>query len=469
MGVLSNKKRNELNYFLATAIGLICSTRLITYIAFPNPISAPDSSTYYSGTFLDFSLVSFSGTASRGWVVPFVYAFMPNLTSLELTQLIFSGIAWCYLLLTISSLKVIPNKSNNYLLLTIALLGSSSHVVQHDTSVLSTSITNSIFILLIVFLIRTKFIVGSKKLNMCLGVLCSTMLMIQKTSFIPIAVTLSLILIWSLHDKIIPYSKLFVSGILFLLTSYAILVGSNVNSNWQISYSGQTLLWHLGGQSPTASEFASHLRKQNAPSCITIEAPYQDINSSIGKILNSCPNALSYLESGIQRDFVSFIFEDPSSGIRLAIYGVGASLTSSASNYGNAVSIVPKFVDGFFFGTTTPELLSPSVSDQVAGLNVFKSGSAFWLYTPFLGWIFLTLVSSILRGRDRRQDLFLYSILAICLVQSVFVVVLLPSEWVRQTSPFIIGALIISIILTFKNIQAISSIESKRDKESVNA
>ena len=469
MGVLNNKKLKGLNFFLAIALGLILSSRLFTFIAFPNPISAPDSITYYSGVFLDFSLVSFSGSASRGWVVPFVYAFMPNLTSLELVQLIFSGIAWCFLLLTISSLKLMSNKSNNYLLLTIALLGSSSHVIQHDTSVLSTSITISILILLIAFILRTRLIVVSKKLDIYLGILCSTLLMIQKTSFIPLAVTLSIILIWSLQKQITLYSKIFASGILILLTSYAILVGSNVNSNWQISYSGQTLLWHLGGQSPTASEFSSHLRKQNAPSCITFEAPYQDINSSIGKILNSCPEARSYLESGIQADFVSFILSDPSSGIKLVIHGMGASLTSSATNYGNAVSIVPKFVDSLFFGTTTPELLSPNVSDQVAGLNVFRSGSAFWLFTPFLGWIFLTLMSAALRGRARRQDLFLYLILIICLVQSVFVVVLLPSEWVRQTSPFIIGALTISIILTFHNIQAIFSVESKHGKESANA
>jgi hypothetical protein len=346
MGVLNYKRLGELNFFLAIGLGLVLTSRLVTFVAFPNPISAPDSTTYYSGSFLDFSLVSFSGNTSRGWVVPFVYAFMPNLTSLELVQLIFSGIAWCFLLLTISSLKLMPNKSNNYLLLAIALLGSSSHLIQHDTSVLSTSITNSIFILLIAFLLRARFIVVSKELNIYLGIVCSALLMIQKTSFIPLAVTLSFILIWCLQKQIALYSKILASGILILLTFYAILVGSNVNSNWQISYSGQTLLWHLGGQSPTASEFSSHLRKQNAPSCITTEAPYQNINTSIGKILNSCPEADSYLKSGIQSDFVSFILKDPSSGIKLAIQGIGASLTSSATNYGNAASIVPKFIDG---------------------------------------------------------------------------------------------------------------------------
>ena len=469
MGILKKIKNQEVNLFLATSLCLLLSTRLITFVAFPNPISSPDSPTYFSARFMDFSLVSFSGSASRGWLVPFFYALMPNSRFLEIFQLIFSGIAWCFLLLAISAIKLVPKKANNYLILMLALLGSSSQVIQHDTSVLSTSITNSFFILLICFLIRTKFLVGSKLLNLYSGIFCSVLLMIQKTSFIPIALSLSLLLIWSFQKQISVYSKLVALGLLFFLTSYAVLIGSNVNSNWQISYSGQTLLWHLGGQSPTAAEFSSHLRKQNTPRCLTIEAPYEDLNSSIGKILNSCPEARSYLKSGIQRDFMGFILEDPGSGVKLAIHGIGASLTSSATNYGNAVSIVPKFVGGLFFGATTPELVSQNVPDQVAGLNLFRSGSAFWLFTPFLGWIFLTLISSVLRGRARRQDLFLYSILIICLVQSVFVVVLLPSEWVRQTSPFIIGALIISIILTFKNIQAIFSVESKHGREFVSA
>jgi hypothetical protein len=469
MGILKKIKNEEMNFFLATSLCVLVSTRLITFVAFPNPISSPDSPTYFSGRFLDFSLVSFSGNASRGWPVPFFYAIMPNSRSLEIFQLIFSGIAWCFLLLAISAIKLMPKRPLNYLILMLALLGSSSQVIQHDTSVLSTSITNTFFILLICFLIRTKFFVGSKLLNLFSGMFCSAMLMIQKTSFIPIAFSLSLLLIWSFQKQISKYSKLFALGLLFFLTSYAILIGNNVNSNWQISYSGQTLLWHLGGQSPTAAEFSSHLRNQNAPRCLTTEAPYEDLNSSIGKILNSCPEARSYLKSRIQRDFIGFILEDPGSGVKLAIHGMGASLTSSANNYGNAVSIVPKFFEGLFFGTTTPELVSQKLPDQVAGMNLFRSGSAFWLFTPFLGWIFLALISSVFRGRERRQDLALYSILTICLMQSVLVVVLLPSEWVRQTSPFVIGALIISIILTFKNIHATSSIESKRGIKSVNA
>ena len=143
---------------------------------------------------------------------------------------------------------------------------------------------------------------------------------------------------------------------------------------------------------------------------------------------------------------------------------MGAALTSSATNYGSAVSIVPKFVDDIFFGSTTPDLRSQNVSDQVSGLNVFKSGAAFWLSVPFVGWFLLMMVSAFLRGRERKDDSVLYWILAICLIQSVLVVILLPSEWVRQTTPFLISALVSTVVLTFKNITAVFSKVTKSDK-----
>ncbi len=464
VGILSKRRWMKGNPFLTASIFLIFSTRLVTFVAFPTPITAPDTPTYFSGAFLDFSLVSFWGHASRGWIVPLVYALMPNAISLELFQLLFSGIAWAFLLFSIHAAKIMPTRYNGLAILFIAVLGSSSHVFQHDTSVLATSLTNSIFILLISFLLRAKYINDSRMLNITASILLSALLMIQKTSFIPIAIGLSLALILSMYKKISAKSQLIAIGTLVLLTLYSVFVGNNVDKIWQISYSGQTLLWQLGGQSPTATDFSSFLERKNVPKCITNEAPFQNINTSIGKILNSCPEAGPYLESGIQRDFANFIITNPSSVVKLAVFGMGASVTSSATNYGNAVSILPKFVSEIFFGTTTPQLLTDKVDDQISGFNLFKSGMAFWLSAPFFGWVLLTLTCSILRGRERNEDIFLYLILALCLLQSVFVVVLLPSEWVRQTSPFIIGSLISAVLLSFKNIQAIFADIAKNGK-----
>lgn len=464
MGILKGIYLSRNNPILSLSILLLLSTRLITLVAFPTPIASPDTPTYYSGKFLDFSLVSFTGNASRGWLVPFIYALMPNAVCLEIFQLLFSGLAWAFLLYSVQSAKLMPKRSTNFTILFIGVLGSTPQVFQHDTSVLSTSITNSIFIWIISFSIKAKYLNNASPVNLAAVILLSGLLMIQKTSFIPIAVGLCVALILYSRTKLPSRKRVVVLAALLVLTFYSSFVGSNVDKNWQISYSGQTLLWQLGGQSPSAREFSSFLQKQGAPDCVTNEAPFQNINTSIGKILNSCPEAKTYLERGIQRDFAKFVILYPSATARLSVFGLGASLTSSATNYGNTVSVLPKFVGEIFFGTTTPQLLSEKVEDQVSGFNVFKSGAAFWLSTPFIGWILLALTSPLLRGRKSQEDGFLYSILAFCLIQSVFVVILLPSEWVRQTSPFIIGALICSVILSIKNIQTIISGTAKNDK-----
>ncbi len=464
MGILRKKLWLKVSQVLTVSIFLIISTRLLTFLAFPTPMASPDTPTYFSGNFLDFNLVSFWGNASRGWLVPIVYALMPSEICLELFQLLFSGFAWSYLLISIHATKLVSPRSNNLAIALIAILGSTSHIVQHDTSLLSTSLTNSIFILFISILLRARYIQNSELRSLIVGLFLAALLMIQKTSFIPISVGLSLVLILSVYNKRHIRRRFFAVGVLTLLTVYSISVGGNVDKNWQISYSGQTLLWQLGGQSPAAGEFSAFLKKQGAPECITNDAPFQNINISIGKILNACPEASSYLKKGIQGDFAQFVISNPLPVAKLAVLGMGASVTSSATNYGNAVSLLPKFLTEIFFGSTTPTLLTNQVDDQISGFNVFKSGAAFWIYAPFFGWLLLAMLSSLLRGRDRSEDIYLHTILFACILQSIFVVVLLPSEWVRQTSPFMIGALIIAVVLTIKNFTSIFEDVSRNGK-----
>ena len=464
MGLLSVKRSLKGSQILSVSIFLIIFTRLLTFLAFPTPKVSPDTPTYFSGKFLDFNLVSFWGNAARGWLVPFVYALMPNEICLGFFQLLFSGLAWSFLLTSIHAAKLMSPRSNNLAIIFMAILGSSSHIVQHDTSLLSTSLTNSIFILLISILLRARYVRNRELRNLIVGLFLAALLMIQKTSFIPISVGLSLALILSVYSKRNTRRRFFAVGVLTLITVYSISVGGNVDKNWQISYSGQTLLWQLGGQSPAAGEFSAFLKKEGAPACITNDAPFQNINISIGNILNSCPEASNYLKKGIQEDFAQFVISNPVPVAKLAVLGMGASVTSSATNYGNAVSVLPKFLTEIFFGSTTPSLLTNQVADQISGFNVFKSGAAFWIYAPFFGWVLLAMTSTFLRGQDRNKDILLYLILFLCLLQSVFVVVLLPSEWVRQTSPFMIGALITAVVLSMKNVMSIFEDVSKNGK-----
>jgi hypothetical protein len=287
--------------------------------------------------------------------------------------------------------------------------------------------------------------------------------MVQKPTFIPISLVFVLLAFYSKRNQF-DFMRKFVAGALISLSVvYSLIVGNNVNSNWQVSYSGQALLWQLGGQSPVATEFASYLNNHGAPQCLTAEAPYQDLNVSIGRILNDCPGGARFLNEDIQRQFITFLISNPKAAVDLVVIGAGASSTNSASNYGGAVSILPKFLSDGFFGTTAPNITDSNVQDQVEGLNLINSGKPFWIFAPVFGWLLLANIGLFFRKNIKREEYILYIALLFSLLQSALVVVLLPSEWVRQTVPFVITILVLSMLLTAKFVAAIFDSTTKRD------
>ncbi len=448
---------------ILTSISIVFFSRFLTFIARPQASTSPDSSTYFTGRFLDFELVSFTGHSSRGWLVPLIFAFAPNGSALIVIQLIISGFAWALLILTVNNLFE-DSKFLRILLVGITVISSSPQVIQHDTVILATSITNSLFLILVsvLFKINLGKVLSSKILLSAL--FASFLLMIQKTTYISICLALlavTLILNWkSLQFK----NKV---GSIFLITVISvssILTGANINANWQVSYSGQTLLWQLGAQSPTADSFANFLKEKNAPECITAEAPFQNLDTSMGKILNDCPAGGEYLKKNLQREFAVFLLTNPTAAIKLVSIGFGATATSASSNYGSAVSIFPDFASKIFFGSTSPNIAESSISDQVEGMKLLNSGKSFWLFTPIFGWIFLAFLGMVLLRNSVKEDGFLYLASALCLLQSALTFVLLPSEWVRQSSPFTISALVISLLLVTKHVSSISDLSTKNDR-----
>lgn len=464
MGLLKRINVARQDRVLALSILILWVSRITTFIAFPQPVSAPDSGTYYLGEFLNFDLVSLTGHAARGWFIPAIYSFMPNALSLEFVQLFVSATVWTFLLVTIKQSKILNAKFTKYLVIVLAILGSSAQVIQHDTTILATSITNSIFILLLALLIRVKFIPGNPIFSLSSILAFGFILSVQKTTFLPIAVAMFLLSLFTAHKLASMKVKALFIALSLMAMLLTISIGSNVNKSWQVSYSGQTLLWQLGGQSPSATEFGSYLIERGAPSCITKDAPFGNLDISIGKILNECPAGSAYIESSIQKDFILFALTHPAATAKLAIFGMGAALTDSASNYGNAVSILPRSFSAIFFGESYPSIVNNKVDSQVEGMNFLNSGKAIWLFTPLFFWLLLALCGTFISRSQRKDNYYLLFIMAICLAQAFFAVILLPSEWVRQTSPFILGALITSVILTLKLAEAISEEKSNSDK-----
>ena len=450
------------NPILAICLSLVGASRITTYVAYPQGFRSPDTSTYFNGEFLNFNLVSLVGHSSRGWVVPLLFAFMPDRSAVIFLQLAISALAWAYLLISLA--KVLLNKKiRNFMLLATTVLASAPQIIQHDTVILATSLTNSFFIVLLALFFRILYFVQVSSRVFAYLILIATMLMVQKPTLIPISLAFVLLAFYSKRDQVDLMRKIFAVAAISMSVVYSLIVGSNVNSNWQVSYSGQTLLWQLGGQSPVATEFAAYLNKQSAPQCLTSEAPYQDLNSSIGKILNDCPAGAKFLKEDIQREFISFLVANPKAAVDLVVIGAGASSTNSASNYGGAVSILPKFLSDGFFGTTAPNITDSNVQDQVEGLNLINSGKPFWIFAPIFGWLLLASIGIFFRKNLNRKEYILYIALLFSLLQSALVVVLLPSEWTRQTVPFVISILVLSMLLSAKFVAAIFDSTNKLD------
>jgi hypothetical protein len=449
---------------LLITLAVIWFSRLLTLLAFPYPVSAPDSGTYYSGKFLDFSLVSLQGHASRGWVVPLIYSIMPNAFSLELAQLCISGFAWSFLAIEGIRTRYLTTRFNNYFLVAVAILSSTSQVIQHDTTVLATSITNSLFIVLITLLLGIKFNPSMPKTKLFSILAISILLSIQKATFLPFALVAILLGIFSIRSKLTSAVKVSYFAFAIFAGVFVSMVSFNVNNTWQVSYSGQTLLWQLGGQSPIASEFGEYLVRAKAPDCITRNVPFENLDISIGEILNDCPAGSRFIETSIQKEFFSFALTHPGATSKLAIFGMGAALTDSASNYGNAVNILPKWLSGIFFGESFPSVANSNVDSQVAGMNFLNSGTPFWIYAPLITWVLLGICGVLVSTSSRKDSLYLLVIMVACLIQALTAVVLLPSEWVRQTAPFVLGTLVISVFLTMKLVETISSTSTNSDK-----
>lgn len=427
---------------------LVFVSRLLTFIVFPKPVYFPDSPGYSNGKFLNFDLVSLSGQSLRAWPTPLLYSILPNINFISASQLLISGLAWFWLIL--NSVALLNTKRYQIILLfTMLLFSSSTFLIQWDTVALGTSLLISTTVLVVAQLLRVlrnSFNSIDIGILICLVILLS----IEKFSNIPLSIGISITLIIAAAKQMSKKSIAAISAFAFIGLSYSIMVGSNVDRSWSGSYSGTTLLWQLGDQSPVAQSFKDFLAtKPEVPPCIYVAAPYQDLNSSIGEVLNSCDEGLEYIRLDLQKNFIMFAISHPFQIVKLSSLGFGAYFTNSANNYGNAVQITPDTFNSFIFGGTRPSLNSGAIQDQSEGYSAFNSGEPFWLYVPGLGLLFagwVTSVANIRRSQNKSIDISILAITALLLFQATITTTFLPSEWVRQLAPYLIPLAAINVL-----------------------
>jgi hypothetical protein len=440
-----------------TPILLLVLSKILTWLAFPSATLHPDSSSYSTGSSWNFSLVSFTGNSGRPWPVTFFFALFPNDSMRILAQLTLSAAVWIFLIITISKLGL-ARKTQFLLSCFISAIGASPLVTQWDTTILGTSLMISNSVLIVALVIRTLYTKEFLRFNFIGLILVIQFFYLQKFSNLPFVLILMTIVFYRTWSTI--YKKLRIGAVAatIIVFAWGTVMGININNSWEKSYSGSTLLWQLGSQSPTSLEFKTFLsKKADVPRCIYIEAPYRSINESIAKISNSCPESSEYLRGRFQKDFIEFAIKSPQSVIKLVSIGVGASFSSSSSHYGSSVSLFPSVATALITGDLSPDLRFSSIESQEDAYLELSEGEPKWLHLPILGFVCLALLLLILRLRNQaKKNEVLVGILFILanLIQLGVNFVLLPSEWVRQGAPFTISLLAFSVISTVISVSA---------------
>ena len=419
---------------------VILTSRLVSFLAFPTASLLPDSGSYAPAKFLDFSLVSFTGHAMRGWPTPLIFALLPNGSSRIFCLLLISGFSWVYLSRVL--LAKVPGEWAKWAIaLCIASIASSPNIIQWDNTILGQSLMTSNMVLAVALLIN--FIDSPSNWRITIALIAtSALLVIQKSSNFPIFIFISFIAFvmgWKLRSSV---TKFLLIGLILICGSYSYALGVSIDNNWPGgSYSGKAILWHLGGQSPAANDFKSFLAKStNAPTCIYQNAPYSNIDVEMSKVFASCPNAESYISSSLKNDFVKFVSTNPIALFKLEAIGFGASFSNSASNYGRAVGILPNVIYSFTQGSVSPDFRFSKSQDQVQAFNSLSSGEPIWIFAPGICWVLLSFIISFFNLARRKFTWVEASLIIPSLfltIQAGITFLIIPSEWVRMTSSYL--------------------------------
>ena len=430
-------------FIFKVLVTTIIASRLLTFFAFPNGFTSPDSDTYLAKEWLDFSNVSFIGHAIRPWPVPLIYALLGNIHLIIFFQLVLSGFVWIHLLRVINK-SLVTSTKKSLLLMAIGILSISPQVIQWDTALLATSLLFSTLILLISLSLEIIFHKFRESQNI-LFIAIVIFLLCQKISNLVIVLMFWILLFVCLRSKL---KKIFIIT-LTLGIIYGCLLGFNVDKYWKASYSGTSMLWQLGKQNPSASSFKDFLIQHSAPSCVTQNAPFGDISYESSRILNSCPESIPYLRNQFSSDFIKFSITDPKEVAYSMIQGSGALLSNQSSNYGGSITLLPSPINSLIFGISSPDFKNMGIDSQIEGTDAIGPNKPFWVFTPQILFLFL---GPILLFRQKFKGVKTLLLLWIGLVIEICInLYLIPGEWVRQSTPFLVSAIALSLAMIIRS------------------
>jgi hypothetical protein len=351
---------------------------------------------------------------------------------------------------------LLGRKARWFFAIFVILLATSPQVLQWDSTILGTSLMISSFVFLAGAIVRIVTSPQSDSRFLFFAIAVLLLLLFQKISNIIFVLPVIGILFFLKFKCLRNVPKISLMLALILITPLALMSSNNQERHWVGSYSGTTLLWQLGNQSPAASKFAEFLDKNTqAPKCIHDTAPYVELNEGIHNALYICSGGEDYVRNNLKNDFVRFISKDPKSALKLVTLGVGATFTGSSGNYGNAVTVFPKFVYSILWGEVLPDFRASNELDQSEIFNNLNTGEPLFLYCPLFVFFTVGLVVTVSRRfskMNKAKSNLLLASTVLALSQAIFSFVLLPSEWFRQSIPYLIFGMIITAFLIAKNV-----------------
>lgn len=429
-------KRNSA-FSIAPALIIVWLSRVLTFLAFPHGTRFPDSAGYTleESTFNPGWLL---GDLQRPWPTPILYTLMPSDPLRVLGQLTLSGAAWTLLIIAAAGILKGPI-SRLGVGLGLALLASTPFVLQWDSSLLAPSLIQTALVALLSSTIWLLQEVTWPRIFLTLA--ASAVLGAAKGPHLVIIGVLLATIAVALRSRMTRQQLVAFSLSTILIAGWSFVVSYNVDRSWPHSYSGQTALWLLGGQSRIAEPLSSWLQASGAPSCVTADAPYAELSESISAVVQECPEASAYLRESMQSDVISFLASNPGAASRLVADGLGASIITNGTQYGSVYTVVPQSVASIFFGSITPDPRDLGASDQVGAVDALRGGKPFTVFAPQVLWLIASLVVlAIIITRDRTSHrmmaVMLLAFSLALIVASMVTIVAAPTEWARQLGPY---------------------------------
>jgi hypothetical protein len=223
---------------------------------------------------------------------------------------------------------------------------------------------------------------------------------------------------------------------------FSYIVSQNQNNYWLPSYYGFSVIGQLSDSSPIHQNFAIFLESKGAPNCL-LENKLSALDSGSA---NYCAAGITWTRKNSQQMYLEFLRRSPNSILeleKLALYGV---FTSSSVAYGNAVSVVPDFLNNIFSGKR-----------QFQDTPFHESsGSQNFLYLPGFGVLIFAVIANTKRvsrkytlERDSTTVNLLYTLIFGNILNVISAGLIISAEWTRILATQGTMLIIASLFLIF--------------------